>query len=172
MIILPPRRIWTSSNESVRKITKKVANGFLNTIPGQKLDFWGNISNFFYRQTAIGKPASFMIPSLSLPQNSVTFPGLQRLFIYPVSSKIHLDGRTVSYWQRKCVFSDIKIYDSRGCVCVMGQVKAALLHDGTSLFHLQSRLWSISGKVRQLLCVHCTTSLPANNHRHIGHEPT
>jgi len=39
-----------------------------------------------------------------------------------------------------------------------------VLHNGARLFHLQSRLWPISGEVRQLLSIHRTMPLPADNH--------
>jgi len=45
---------------------------------------------------------------------------------------------------------------------VLVTVKTAS-HDGARLLHLQSRLWPISGEVRQLPCIHRATSLPANN---------
>lgn len=45
---------------------------------------------------------------------------------------------------------------------VLVRVKTEL-HNCASLLHLQSRLWPISGEVRQLPCIHRTTSLLANH---------
>jgi len=53
----------------------------------------------------------------------------------------------------------MKIDDGRLIVRV---VRLCQLHNGASLFHLQTRLWPIFGEVRQLFGIHGSSALPSS----------